>query len=279
MDTRREKLETLKKEKNAVIMAHYYVPDEVQEIADYIGDSYYLSDMATKVDASVIVLCGVRFMGESAKILNPETSDCFTIQQLVAIAQALHVSTDFILGIKTEEIQPEEAEITLADVCTKLFELDELAPLSFGVCENGEFEVPDSFTGIPLELQSPCIFFKNQSITDFIAEWNEIKKLNVQNSALKNNVYSTWKSGSITENKSKLKKYNFKEKRFFQKILAESFLSDYSSSSYENWPILLPDDADLLKEYIESGNYTLDLDSQDQSILLDWFKKIGHSSI
>ena len=45
MDTRREKLETLKKEKNAVIMAHYYVPDEVQEIADYIGDSYYLSDM------------------------------------------------------------------------------------------------------------------------------------------------------------------------------------------------------------------------------------------
>ena len=71
MDTRREKLEALKKEKNAVIMAHYYVPDEVQEIADYIGDSYYLSDMATKMDASVIVLCGVRFMGESAKILNP----------------------------------------------------------------------------------------------------------------------------------------------------------------------------------------------------------------
>ena len=71
MDTRREKLEALKKEKNAVIMAHYYVPDEVQEIADYIGDSYYLSDVATKVDASVIVLCGVRFLGESAKILNP----------------------------------------------------------------------------------------------------------------------------------------------------------------------------------------------------------------
>ncbi len=51
-------------------MAHYYVPDEVQDIADYIGDSYYLSDMATKVDADIIVLCGVSFMGESAKILN-----------------------------------------------------------------------------------------------------------------------------------------------------------------------------------------------------------------
>ena len=72
-------METLKKEKNAVIMAHYYVPDEVQEIADYIGDSYYLSDMATKVDASVIVLCGVRFMGESAKILNPGKKYCSRI--------------------------------------------------------------------------------------------------------------------------------------------------------------------------------------------------------
>lgn len=51
-------------------MAHYYVPDEVQNIADYIGDSYYLSDMATKVDTDIIVLCGVSFMGESAKILN-----------------------------------------------------------------------------------------------------------------------------------------------------------------------------------------------------------------
>ena len=72
MDTRREKLESIKERKKShVIMAHYYVPDEVQEIADYIGDSYYLSDVATKVDASVIVLCGVRFMGESAKILNP----------------------------------------------------------------------------------------------------------------------------------------------------------------------------------------------------------------
>lgn len=67
-----QQIQELKREKNAVIMAHYYVSDEVQEIADYIGDSYYLSDMATKIDADVIVLCGVSFMGESAKILNPE---------------------------------------------------------------------------------------------------------------------------------------------------------------------------------------------------------------
>ncbi len=61
----------MKKEKNAVIMAHYYVDDQVQEIADFVGDSYYLSETAAKTDADIIVLCGVSFMGESAKILNP----------------------------------------------------------------------------------------------------------------------------------------------------------------------------------------------------------------
>lgn len=70
--TVKEEIQSLKKERNAVIMAHYYVPDEVQEIADYIGDSFYLSKKATTIDADVIVLCGVSFMGESAKILNPE---------------------------------------------------------------------------------------------------------------------------------------------------------------------------------------------------------------
>ena len=62
----------LKKEKNAVILAHYYVDEDVQEVADYVGDSFYLSKIATKVDQDIIVFAGVEFMGESAKILNPE---------------------------------------------------------------------------------------------------------------------------------------------------------------------------------------------------------------
>lgn len=65
-------IERLKKEKDAVILAHYYVNDEVQAIADYIGDSYYLAKIAKTVDAKTIVFCGVSFMGESAKILNPD---------------------------------------------------------------------------------------------------------------------------------------------------------------------------------------------------------------
>jgi len=66
------RIKRLKKEKGAVILAHYYVNDEVQAIADYVGDSYYLSKMAVTVPEKVIVFCGVTFMGESAKILSPE---------------------------------------------------------------------------------------------------------------------------------------------------------------------------------------------------------------
>lgn len=72
MNEVRKEIEKLKQEKDAVILAHYYVNDEVQELADYIGDSYYLSKLATEVPQKTIVFCGVSFMGESAKILNPE---------------------------------------------------------------------------------------------------------------------------------------------------------------------------------------------------------------
>lgn len=67
-----DKIEKLKKEKNAVILAHYYVKPEVQEVADYIGDSYYLSKVAVGLNEQTIVFCGVEFMGESAKALNPQ---------------------------------------------------------------------------------------------------------------------------------------------------------------------------------------------------------------
>jgi quinolinate synthase len=67
-----KRLELLKKEKDAVIMAHYYAIDEVQEIADYIGDSFYLATLGRELPNKTIVLCGVDFMAESAKILSPD---------------------------------------------------------------------------------------------------------------------------------------------------------------------------------------------------------------
>lgn len=80
----KDRILELKQQKNAVILAHYYAPAEAQEIADYVGDSFYLAKVAKRCEADIIVFCGVAFMGESAKILNPDkrvlmpdlTADC-----------------------------------------------------------------------------------------------------------------------------------------------------------------------------------------------------------
>lgn len=71
-DQMREEIRKLKKEKNAVIVAHYYQIPEVQEIADVTGDSFALSQFCARSDYDTIVFCGVRFMAESANILSPE---------------------------------------------------------------------------------------------------------------------------------------------------------------------------------------------------------------
>lgn len=64
-------IQRLKKEKNAVLLAHYYQDSDIQSIADYLGDSLYLAKQAEKVDAEIIVFAGVHFMAETAKIVNP----------------------------------------------------------------------------------------------------------------------------------------------------------------------------------------------------------------
>ena len=66
-----EEIERLKKERNAVIMAHYYQEPDIQDIADVLGDSLKLAREAQKTDADVIVLCGVHFMAETAKLMSP----------------------------------------------------------------------------------------------------------------------------------------------------------------------------------------------------------------
>ena len=91
----------LKKERNAVILAHYYVNDEVQEIADFVGDSYYLSKVGRESNADIIIFCGVKFMAESAKILSPNKR-VFLPSEKALCGMALMAKKESIEKIKEE---------------------------------------------------------------------------------------------------------------------------------------------------------------------------------
>lgn len=98
---RAEKIKALQKEKDVVILAHYYVDGEVQEIADYVGDSFYLSKIATQVKRQNILFAGVTFMGESAKVLNPEKTVVMA-DECADCPMAHMVDTDRIAEVRKE---------------------------------------------------------------------------------------------------------------------------------------------------------------------------------
>jgi len=97
----KDRIQQLKKEKNAVILAHNYTSADVQDLADFVGDSLGLSIKASKTDAKIIVFCGVSFMGETAKILSPNKKVLLPEPE-AHCAMASMCSADQIRQIKKE---------------------------------------------------------------------------------------------------------------------------------------------------------------------------------
>lgn len=119
-----KEIEQLKKEKDAVILAHYYVDGSIQEIADYVGDSYYLSKIAIDCPKQTIVFAGVEFMGESAKLLNPDKT--VLMPDINADCPMAHMCDEYFIKRAREQYEDlcvvtyinSTAELkTLSDVC------------------------------------------------------------------------------------------------------------------------------------------------------------------
>lgn len=118
-----QEIEKLKKEKNAVILAHYYQEPDIQDIADYIGDSLGLSQQAAKTDASMIVFAGVHFMAETAKILSPEKK--VLLPDLKA-GCSLSDSCPPVLFSKFKEKYPDHIVITYVNCSAELKALSDI---------------------------------------------------------------------------------------------------------------------------------------------------------
>lgn len=121
----------LKKEKNAVILGHYYQRDEIQELSDYIGDSLALAQRAQQCDNDIIVFCGVHFMAETAKILNP-TRKVLLPDMAASCSLAESCPADEFAKFKSEH--PDHMVISYVN-CTA-----EIKALSDLICTSGNAE-------------------------------------------------------------------------------------------------------------------------------------------
>ena len=150
-------IDRLKKEKNAVILAHYYQEPDIQDVADYIGDSLGLSQQAAKTDAAIIVFAGVHFMAETAKILSPEKK--VLLPDLKA-GCSLSDSCPPHLFAKFKERYPDHMVITYVN-CTA-----ELKAMSDIVCTSSNaVQIVNS-----LPKDQPIIFGPDRNLGRYVAQ-------------------------------------------------------------------------------------------------------------
>ncbi|MFX1341287.1 MAG: quinolinate synthase NadA, partial [Promethearchaeota archaeon] len=133
-----QEIRNLAEEKDAIILAHNYQPPEIQEIADYLGDSFGLCQKAQHIETNIILFCGVRFMAETAAILNPDkqvlipdpSARCPMAAQLPASlireAKTRHPGLPVVLYVNTTAEAKAEADVicTSSNLCKILEGLD-----------------------------------------------------------------------------------------------------------------------------------------------------------
>ncbi len=154
--TTAQEISALKARERAIVLAHYYAPDEVQAIADFVGDSFYLAKVAAQTDAETIVFCGVHFMGESAKILNP--SRRVLMPDLSADCAMAHMATE-------EQIEKLRAEVEDLAVACYINSTARLKGLS-DVCVTSSNAVR-IVRALP---QKNILFIPDQNLGSFVAK-------------------------------------------------------------------------------------------------------------
>ena len=156
-----------------------------------------------------------------SKLLNTDTSDCFTVQQVGTIANFFHVSIDSLFGLQPENSEETDQEITLYNILDKLFELDKLTEIEFrnrNVKSSGK--APSDYR--------PYILFKNEQINKILDEWIllDLNLDELHNTELKNKMFKLWKEDTLNEAKQCPQKYNFLTKRERQKELMDIILQN-----------------------------------------------------
>lgn len=164
-------------------------------------------------------------------VLSGKTSECFTVPQLVNISGALKVSVDTLLGLKPPE--KSKQELCMSDVCSKLFDLDKISDMKIGYCRTGEYEEgSDIFQG-PVEIEVPGIYFDNDKLSDFLAEWKELESSGIGREETKSKVLELWKAETIKDASQRKRKWEYRteleESKNLQERLLEE-LNEYSSN-------------------------------------------------
>jgi len=155
-----EKIEKIKRQRNAVILAHNYQPDEVQDVADYQGDSLGLSVQAAKTDAEIIVFCGVLFMAETAAILSPDKT------VIMPDKNAGCPMADMITGEQLRELKAKHPDAVV--VCYVNSSADVKAQSDYCCTSSNAIEVVNS-----IDADKKIIFVPDRYLGQHVAEYTD----------------------------------------------------------------------------------------------------------